>query len=201
MRKWFFILAGVFLFQMSGTILLGADLNPLPDTGQTKCYDIDGNEISCPTEGQTLYGQDAHYSGLAPSYTSRDINGDIVVIDNNTNLIWQQNTADINNDGSYDNLDQLKWQQAIDYCAGLTFAGYDDWRLPDITELESIVDYGRYDPSIASVFQAISYNYISASTVEFNVNNTRSIDFRWGNCGGGPKTVSVYWVRCVRVGL
>ena len=36
------------------------------DTDQDVCYDnID--EITCPTEGQALYGQDAQYSGNTPS--------------------------------------------------------------------------------------------------------------------------------------
>jgi hypothetical protein len=29
---------------------------PVPDTGQTKCYDVAGNVITCPSPGQPFYG-------------------------------------------------------------------------------------------------------------------------------------------------
>ena len=36
---------------------------PVPDTGQTKCYDDVGNEINpCPQPGEDFYGQDANYA-------------------------------------------------------------------------------------------------------------------------------------------
>jgi len=40
----------------------------LPDTGQTKCYDIT-REIPCPAQGEPFYGQDAQVSGI-PAYLS-----------------------------------------------------------------------------------------------------------------------------------
>ena len=42
---------------------------PVPDTGQTSCYDVAGNVITCPSPGQPLYGQDANYSINPMSYT------------------------------------------------------------------------------------------------------------------------------------
>jgi hypothetical protein len=37
----------------------------------------------------------------------------------------------------------MKWQHALAYCEALTTGGYDDWRLPDAKELQSLVDYRR----------------------------------------------------------
>jgi len=37
----------------------------------------------------------------------------------------------------------LDWEGAISFCEDLKFAGYTDWRLPNIKELQSIVDYTR----------------------------------------------------------
>ena len=45
---------------------------PVPDTGQTKCYDVAGNVITCPSPGQALYGQDANYSINPMSFTKLD---------------------------------------------------------------------------------------------------------------------------------
>ncbi|MFH2133679.1 MAG: DUF1566 domain-containing protein [Pseudomonadota bacterium] len=65
------------------------------------------------------------------------VKGD-VVLDRATGLNWQR--AD---DGRTRN-----WQQALSYCAALKLDGHSDWRLPNIKELQSIVDYGRHAPAL-----------------------------------------------------
>jgi hypothetical protein len=71
------------------------------------------------------------------------INGDGTVSDMATGLTWQQ--AD---DGTARN-----WEEALAYCENLTLAGFSDWRLPNVKELQSIVDYTRNNPALdTSVF-------------------------------------------------
>ena len=75
---------------------------PVPDTGQTKCYDDVGNEIDpCPQPGEDFYGQDAQYITNTQSYTKLDENGAdlpdeatewVMVRDNVTGLIWEVKT-------------------------------------------------------------------------------------------------------------
>ena len=48
---------------------------PVPDTGQTKCYDDAGNEITCPQPGEAFYGQDGNYTINPSSYTKLDASG------------------------------------------------------------------------------------------------------------------------------
>jgi len=69
-------------------------------------------------------------------------NSNGTVTDASTGLMWQKSTAP----------DTYTWQQALNYCTALNLGGYDDWRLPTITELASIVDYSRHDPSINSTY-------------------------------------------------
>ena len=195
-------LCAVLLFSAGSNLIWAADWNPLPDTGQTKCYDVAGNEITCPTEGQPLHGQDAQYQGAVPAYTD---NGDGTVTDNNTGLVWMNNTADTNNDGQvtsddYPTGDRITWQEAVDYCEGLSFAGLSDWRLPDYAELESIVNYDRYNPAINPVFMCESSYYWSATTIAIDINSAWLINFYDGLDAWTKKTSHAY-VHCVRGGL
>lgn len=66
-------------------------------------------------------------------------NGDGTISDLSTGLMWQQ--AD---DGT-----TREWENSLLYAENLTLAGYDDWKLPDAKELQSIVDYTRA-PSVTS---------------------------------------------------
>ena len=70
---------------------------PIPDTGQTKCYDNE-YEIPCPKPGEPFYGQDGNYNINPPSYTKLDEKGNdlpddaetwVMVRDNVTGLIWE----------------------------------------------------------------------------------------------------------------
>jgi len=60
-------------------------------------------------------------------------NGDGTITDLATGLMWQQ----------ADNGEGLDWEDALNYAESLNMAGYDDWRLPDAKELQSIIDYSR----------------------------------------------------------
>ncbi len=60
-------------------------------------------------------------------------NGDGTVTDRATGLTWMKK----------DSGKTKTWKQALEYAETLTHAGYNDWRLPNVKELQSIVDYGR----------------------------------------------------------
>ncbi len=73
--------------------------------------------------------------------------------------MWQKGTAP----GTYN------WQQALSHCETLSLAGYNDWRLPDINELQSIVDYTTYGPSIDQTYfpnTASESHYWSSTTYD-----------------------------------
>ncbi len=65
--------------------------------------------------------------------------GDETVTDNNTGLMWLK---DANRFGP------LAWYYAIIECTNLTIAGYNDWRMPNLIELASLLDRGQYGPAL-----------------------------------------------------
>ncbi len=63
-------------------------------------------------------------------------NGNGTITDNATSLMWQQGDSETG----------LNWEEAIAWVEqrnAENFLGYSDWRLPNIKELQSIVDYTR----------------------------------------------------------
>ena len=83
--------------------------------------------------------------------------GNGIVRDNVTGLEWvQDNNLITSRDPSFDNDDtagdgRVAWQHAIDYIALLNaeqYLGYDDWRLPSIKELITLMDYSLNRPPL-----------------------------------------------------
>ncbi len=112
------------------------------DTAQNTCFDASA-PIACPAEGAAFTGQDAQVAGNAPSYTD---NGDGTISDAVTGLMWQQ-SPDIEGDDDIDVYDKITYANAGAYCQTLDLAGYDDWRLPDIKTLYSLMDFRGTDPN------------------------------------------------------
>lgn len=82
-------------------------------------------------------------------------NSDGTVTDTSTGLMWQQTETG-----------KMTWEETLIYCENLELAGYDDWRLPNRNELQSIVNYSNYNPAInTTVFSGpISSRYWSSTT-------------------------------------
>ena len=75
------------------------------------------------------------------------------ITDTDTGLMWQQcSDGQTGDDCSGDTASTHTWQQALQLAAKDTTAGYNDWRLPNIKELASLVAYDRYRPSINEDF-------------------------------------------------
>jgi hypothetical protein len=76
-----------------------------------------------------------------------------IVRDHTTNLEWTQgNVVD----------SRVSWKEATAACEKLELEG-GGWRLPTIQELLSLVDYERFDPAIAPVFECRPNYYWTAT--------------------------------------
>jgi len=99
------------------------------DTNQTTRFDNYEEAVNTTV----FTGQDADYSNIGPSY--RD-NGDGTVSDLNTGLMWQQNPGE-----------KMSWDEAFAAVDDTSLAGYNDWRIPTIKELYSLILFSGRDVS------------------------------------------------------
>ncbi|MBI9045882.1 MAG: DUF1566 domain-containing protein [Anaerolineaceae bacterium] len=114
--------------------------------------------------GNTAYGENSFVD-----------NADDTISDNATGLTWTQN----------DSTSGMNWKAALYYCESLDTGGIADWRLPNVKELQSIVDYTRspdttnsaaIDPifstsTITNEAGQIDYPFFWSSTTHENQHN------------------------------
>jgi len=128
-------------------------------------------------------------------YADFSRNNSGIVDDSTTGLAWQDEYTD--NGGK---IKRATWQDAIIYCHELSLGGKNDWRLPNIRELKSIVDTTKYNSAINSVFTNVSSsNYWSATTLASDSSNAWNVSFSYGDDYWNSKT-DEYYIRCVRGG-
>ena len=140
----------------------------LPKTGQRPGY---------PSGTPFLAGDDCSYAspeasdigyprgtGSWTAYNAARFtnNGNGTITDNATGLMWVSDPISI---GAPFN-SNMTWEAAIASCEALDYAGHQDWRLPNIKELQSIVDYGKVTPSIDTTYfpNTASNAYWSSTT-------------------------------------
>ena len=140
------------------------------DTGQGKCYDNEV-ETTCPESGEPFFGQDAQYAGIQPRYVD---NGDGTVTDLNTGLMWQKDPGD-----------KETYADAGAGAGSLDLGGYDDWRLPTIKELYSLILFSGTDVSPCMAGGA-------CNGVPFV--DTAFFDFEYGDTATGERVIDAqYW--------
>ncbi|QRN86382.1 DUF1566 domain-containing protein [Clostridia bacterium] len=96
------------------------------DTNQVEFYS-DQNKIESPSIGEEFYGQDASYTGNTPAYTD---NKDGTISDKITGLMWAQDMGE-----------KMSYDEAVVFANNSNLGGYDDWRIPTIKELYSLIQF------------------------------------------------------------
>jgi len=172
-----FLFTSVILTGLRWTAVAQTDTTyKIVDTGQIRCYN-NSTEITAPSPGQSFYGQDANYPGNTASYTD---NGDGTVTDLVTGLMWQK-SPDRNGDGAINYADKLFFDEALDSAASFNLAGYNDWRLPTIKELYSLI-----------MFYGVDLNpQATEGTIPFI--DTGYFDFAYGDLGAGERIIDAQY--------
>jgi len=114
-----------------------------------------------------------------------------MVKDPTTNLIWE--------DTLHASEEKVTHMEAQAYCKALKLGAFENWRLPALAELLSIVDYTHYKPATLKEFKHVDNDTLYWS----NTVSARANDDFWGVVfrDGATKNASgLYgrYVRCVR---
>lgn len=109
-------------------------------------------------------------------------NGDSTISDISTSLMWAQN----------DNGSELTWEQALSWVVqknSESYLGYNDWRLPNVKELHSIVEYSRTpdttnSASINALFNVTTITNEGGAT-DFPYYWSSTTHANWSSSSGG----------------
>jgi hypothetical protein len=157
----------------------------LPATGQDRCYDQDGREIACGGSGQDGELRQGH---PWPAPRLETTSGG--VLDRLTGLVWHRD-ADICRGA-------VSWADALEAVAALE----GPWRLPNVNELESLVDCSRSAPALpaGADFSGVCDTYWSSSTSLFEADWAWALYLERGGIGVGQKRGRHFHVWAVRTG-
>jgi len=182
-------------------------------TGQTISYasgttDIDDGALESGVTRDYTVLTTGQYAGT----TNITINGKTIAmenactIDNQSGLMWMSRTPDSDigagNDGKlYWSIDVNEniWQFLVEANAN-SLGGHNDWRVPNINELLSIIDYGQWNPIInTTAFPSTpSSKFWVNTTTKGSVDNAFDINFGTGALYFSDKVTVKSYVRLVR---
>ena len=117
--------------------------------------------------------------------------GNGTIIDTDTGLTWQQGEI----------ASATNWEGALQYAGTNTLAGYTDWRLPNIKELQSINDETLAFPSVDTTYfpGVTASRYWSSTSMHGMSNEAWYLDCQYGLTSYSGKSSNLL-VRCVRGG-
>lgn len=123
-----------------------------------------------------------------------------VVADAVTGLLWQGCPNGLSGlDCATGEASSLDWFHAIDACNTLAWGGHTDWRVPDVKELDSLIDSQQRSPSIDPLaFPGTPTGwYWTSTTYASDISFAWHANFSSGHIANFDK-VFICYVRCVR---
>ncbi|MBK6999481.1 MAG: DUF1566 domain-containing protein [Rhodoferax sp.] len=195
---------------VGGSSILTASCTPTATsytwTGGT-CAGTTGTTCTVTPTATTTYtvtGTNAGGTGAAASATVTSPNADGTVFDPKTGLTWMRCSMGQTWDGStcIGTANTYTYDQANALIGTVTFAGQNDWRMPNIRELQTIVDRSVYNPAIDSIAfpNTPSLFFWSGSPDVGNSDYAWMVSFYLGSAYDGYRYDDYYAVRLVRGG-
>jgi hypothetical protein len=123
------------------------------------------------------------HSTISHSYNLRTRNGDKVVVDNATGLMWHQNGFS-GKSFAYESITIMRWDEAKEWVRNLNsrgYAGYRDWRLPTVEEAASLLESNKSNGlCIDSVFSK-KQEWIWTGDRKTGSKDAWEVNFRYGH--------------------
>lgn len=159
-------------------------------TGQTVCYDGSGSRLDCDGSGQDGEIQSGK-TWPEPRFRPEDDS----IHDTGTGLVWLRHANAF--DGPMD------WNTAFDRVAQMNrdrVQGYDDWRVPEIRDLESLTDMDHHSPALPEnhPFTHVQAFYWSATTSQYDTGYAWVLYTKDGPVGVGYKPLTEFFLWPVR---
>lgn len=159
-------------------------------TGQKSCFDEGGRVIDCHDTGQ-----DGEIQAGLKFTTDRFTKCKQTIYDNDTGLTWLQD-ANVHKD-------MMDWKSALDSISMMNRAmayGHNDWRVPNILELDSLTDMGQHSPALSDEhsFNNVQEFYWSSTTSMYDMNYAWVLYMVDGAVGVGHKPLSEFYLWPVR---
>ncbi len=158
----------------------------LPGTGQIACYNERGEIIDCAGTGQ-----DGEYSSSRFWCSPRFEVDQKCVADKLNNLCWRQ-AADL--------CGPVLWQEALAEVEQMNQQGDSpDWRLPNINELESLIDCATHSPAlpVGYPFDSLEDVYWSSTSSLYEPDWAWALYLDKGAVGVGMKAQAKFHVWAV----
>jgi len=116
------------------------------------------------------------------------VDGNDIITDTTSGLVWQ----DIRGESNY------TWLAALEYCKNLTYAGFSDWRLPNLNELFSLINDDKVSPA-SDLTNVAKMPFWTSTSSMTNMSEALYVNFSTGRIGASDKTdPSSRYVKCVR---
>jgi hypothetical protein len=161
----------------------------LPATGQRECHDAGGDVIACAGSGQDGEFRTGH-AWPEPRFA---VSGG-AVHDRLTHLFWRKE-ADLSGG-------KATWKEALGAVEELNRSGKEGtgWRLPNVNELESLVDASTHSPALPAghPFRDVREAYWSSTTSMFEPDWAWALYLTKGAVGVGQKRGAHFHVWAVR---
>jgi hypothetical protein len=126
------------------------------------------------------------------------------VTDKVTALMWKRCPESLSGSDCAGVPERYTWKVALENAKTSEFAGYEDWRLPNVKELMSLVSRNRYAPAINSARfpntpgTVTSSGFWSSSPTSRSSINSWQVSFYQGIHQGRHRTANPSYVRLVR---
>ena len=159
-------------------------------TGQKICFDENGIVIACHDTGQ-----DGEIQAGIKFAKDRFTENKQTICDNETGLIWLRD-ANVHKS-------TMDWFSAFDLITEMNSEmayGYNDWRVPNIIELESLTDMSQHSPALPDnhSFNDVQDFYWSSTTSMYDTNYAWVLYLVDGAVGVGHKPLPEFYLWPVR---